>query len=126
MANVKKVTKKEMFEKLLALDIIATNEEFKNFIEHEIELLDKKNAKKAGYVTPAQKENMALSEIAFEKFVDGQTSSEIAQLLGLSSGQKALSVMSLLEKAGKVRKEKGQKGRTHFYRTTEDINTEEE
>ena len=44
MAETKKVTKKEMFTAILAVE--GLTEEMQNFIKHEIELLDKKNSSK--------------------------------------------------------------------------------
>jgi hypothetical protein len=44
MANVKKMTKRDYFNSLLALDEVKSNPKFVEFINHEIELLDKKNS----------------------------------------------------------------------------------
>lgn len=44
MANVKKVTKKDNFKALLSLDEVKSNPTLVAFINHEIELLDKKNS----------------------------------------------------------------------------------
>lgn len=57
MANTKKMTKKQMFTNLLAK--YGFTQEEKDFINHEIELLDKKNVNKSGEkkLTAKQKEN---------------------------------------------------------------------
>ena len=57
MANTKKMTKKQMFTNLLAKYGFTQDE--KDFINHEIELLDKKNVNKSGEkkLTAKQKEN---------------------------------------------------------------------
>ena len=39
----KKMTKKEMFQVLLAMDCVKERDDLVKFIEHEIELLDRKN-----------------------------------------------------------------------------------
>ena len=59
MANTKKMTKKQMFTNLLAKYGFTQDE--KDFINHEIELLDKKNVNKSGEkkLTAKQKENEA-------------------------------------------------------------------
>lgn len=44
MANVKKMTKRDYFNSLLALDEVKSNPKLVEFINHELELLDKKNS----------------------------------------------------------------------------------
>jgi hypothetical protein len=44
MANVKKMTKRDYFNSLLALDEVKANSKLVEFIEHELELLDRKNS----------------------------------------------------------------------------------
>ena len=44
MANTKKMTKKDYFNTLLNLDAVKGNQALVDFINHEIELLDKKNS----------------------------------------------------------------------------------
>ena len=44
MANVKKLTKKDKFNVLLTFAEVKANAELVEFINHEIELLDKKNS----------------------------------------------------------------------------------
>ena len=60
MTNTKK-SKRVLFGELLELEVIQNNEEYKNFIEHEIELLEKKASNKV--TTTTQKENEGLKEI---------------------------------------------------------------
>ena len=43
MATEKKITKRDRFNELLGIPAVAENEGLVEFIEHEIELLDKKN-----------------------------------------------------------------------------------
>lgn len=56
----KKVTKKEMFTKLLALEAVKGDAEMVKFIEHEIALLDKKSEKSGS--SKAKKENLEIME----------------------------------------------------------------
>lgn len=44
MATTKKLTKKDKFEMLLCIDEVIYNPTLKEFVEHEIELLEKKNS----------------------------------------------------------------------------------
>lgn len=54
----KKITKREVINSMLALDVIMENEVYVNFLKHELELLDNKNANRKE--TPKQKENREL------------------------------------------------------------------
>lgn len=44
MANTKKLTKRDHYNTLLALDEVKSNSKLVEFIEHELELLDRKNS----------------------------------------------------------------------------------
>lgn len=44
MATTQKITKRDNFNTLLAIPAVAENAQLVSFIEHEIELLDKKNS----------------------------------------------------------------------------------
>lgn len=64
MANTKKMTKRDYFNQLLALDEVKGNENLVKFIEHELELLAKKNASGEGKMTATQIANEGIkSEI---------------------------------------------------------------
>lgn len=56
----KKITKRERFEEIKAL--LADHAELVEFIDHEIDLLDRKSSKTAKE-TPAQKDAVAVTEI---------------------------------------------------------------
>lgn len=58
----KKMTKREKFEMLLKVDGVQGNKMLVEFIEHELELLAKKNASGEGKMTATQKENNAIKE----------------------------------------------------------------
>lgn len=57
MANVKKMTKRDYFNQLLAIDGVKANADLVNFIGHELELLTKKNASGTGKLTAVQVAN---------------------------------------------------------------------
>ena len=106
----KKMTKKEMFAQIMAY--YALTDEEKAFIQHEIELLEKKNTRRDGSkaMTATQKANeilkariveilskaekpMSVSEIA-------KSDSELAEL----SGQKVSAIITLLKNDGIVKR----------------------
>lgn len=60
MANNNKITKKDRFEQIKV--IVADNPDLVEFIDHEIELLNRKSSKSATE-TPAQKDNALLAVI---------------------------------------------------------------
>ena len=57
MANIKKLTKRDYFNQLKDLNEVKANPELVKFIEHELELLAKKNASGEGKMTAAQLAN---------------------------------------------------------------------
>ena len=61
-----KITKNDRYNQLLAIEEVAANPDLVAFIEHEQELLARKNATKNGKQTKAQAENAALAEQVIE------------------------------------------------------------
>lgn len=61
MAN-KKMTKRDYFNELLAITEVKSNKAMVDFINHELELLEKKNASKSSTETKTQKENAGIKE----------------------------------------------------------------
>lgn len=60
----KKITKRERFEQLLTIPAVANDNGLKEFINHELELLAKKNASGTGKLTAVQVANESIkSEI---------------------------------------------------------------
>ena len=57
MENVKKMTKRDYFNQLLAIDGVKANADLVNFIGHELELLEKKNASGSSKPTAVQVAN---------------------------------------------------------------------
>ena len=79
----KKITKREKYEMLKALPAVAENEMLVEFIDHELELLDRKNVAKNGEVklTTKQTENEAhKSEIV--NYMEVGSKYTITDLLG--------------------------------------------
>lgn len=61
----KKITKRDNYNTLLAIKEVAENPQLVEFINHEIELLSKKNGTSKG-LTPTQKENEDIKLIILE------------------------------------------------------------
>ena len=111
MANKK--TKKDLFMELL--EIVETKEQ-KNFIEHELELLDKKSVSRG--TTANQKQNETYKDLIVEylKTVDRATIAELQdniEDIGELSSQKMSALLSQLVKAGMVDRIKEKKS-TYF------------
>ena len=59
--STKKMTKRDYFNTLLSLNEVKANEDLVNFINHELELLSKKNASEKK-LTPTQKKNLTIQD----------------------------------------------------------------
>lgn len=108
----KKVTKKEYFG--MIMDMCKDREDIVNFCKHEIELLDKKNAK--GGATKTQKENEIVANILMEELAkvgkpititDLMNSSEVVKEYRLENGnalsnQKISAIFKQLVESNKV------------------------
>jgi hypothetical protein len=80
--KTKKMTKKDYFNALLNIPEVGTNAELVAFIEHELELLERKSEKKANgekKLTATQIKNEKLKEIILE-FMEPNTLYSIAEL----------------------------------------------
>ena len=71
MANVKKLTKANKFEMLLEIPAVANDETLKEFVEHELELLAKKNSSEKK-PTKVQKANEELKVAIYEGMEEGK------------------------------------------------------
>jgi predicted Rossmann fold nucleotide-binding protein DprA/Smf involved in DNA uptake len=71
MANTKKLTKRDHYNTLLALEEVKSNAKLVEFIEHELELLDKKNSadKKP---TAQQTANDIIKSAILDNMVEGK------------------------------------------------------
>lgn len=65
------MTKRENYEALKAIEAVSANADLVAFIDHEIELLNKKSSK-SGKPTARQVENAKIADIVAEVLADGQ------------------------------------------------------
>ena len=102
--NTVKVTKRERFEQIKAL--VRDNEELVAFIDHEIELLNKKNSR-SGKPTKTQLENEKIKNTILDILQTTGKPMTVTQLLtndeldGLSN-QRVSALLTQLRKADKV------------------------
>lgn len=61
----KKITKREVINKLLKEDLIQRTPMYKNYLEHELELLDRKNASSKG--SKSSEENKTIASMLLEE-----------------------------------------------------------
>lgn len=107
-SSAKKLTKRDHFNALLAIPAVSDNPVLVDFINHELELLSKKNSadKKP---TATQQANNALKEAIIDLLVDGnpytvsQIIKEVPECAGLSN-QKVSALMVQLVNEGQVEK----------------------
>lgn len=107
-SSAKKLTKRDHFNALLAIPAVSENPVLVDFINHELELLSKKNSadKKP---TATQQANNALKEAIINLLVDGnpytvsQIIKEVPECAGLSN-QKVSAMMVQLINEGQVEK----------------------
>ncbi len=120
------MTKKEMFAAIInaieGTPTDATTAEMVEFLNHEIDLLNRKRSTKSGKPTAKQMENETIKERIMEILAgkpEGMTATEIMIALeGVSitpSNQKVNSLITLLKKAELVDR-KEVKGKAYFFR----------
>ena len=102
----KKITKVDRFNQLKAITEVAENADLVAFIDHEIELLQKKSASKKP--TKTQEANEGLKDIILAVLTsEGMTASEVLasadEFNGLSN-QKISTLLNQLVKDGKIEK----------------------
>lgn len=107
-----KKTKKDYFNELLAIEVVANNEDMVKFINHELELLTKKNTDHKP--TKAQEENVKLLNVIFSELGNFEKGATVTQLTKVSSlagysNQKISALLKKLKDDGKVERleEKG-------------------
>lgn len=61
----KKITKREVINELLKEDLIQSTPMYKNYLEHELELLDRKNASSKG--SKSSEENKTIASMLLEE-----------------------------------------------------------
>lgn len=101
--TTKKLTKRDHFNAILAT--YPLSDEHRAFIEHELELLDKKNSadKKP---TAQQVANESVKADILAKMVPNQlyTATEVQKMCGIESNQRATALLTQLKNAGLVTK----------------------
>lgn len=115
MENTKKLTKKEKFEMLLAIEEVQNTEVLVEFINHEMALLAKKST--SGKKSKAQVENEELQEIVYNYIAkaEGQLVvikdmiKNIKELADFSN-QKVSALLKKLVDNGRLEKEKTKEG----------------
>ena len=112
---MEKLTQRNAFNMLLGLSQVQENAELVQFLNHRIEMLDNKNTNSSKGLTKTQKENEEIktSILDFMKVDTLYSATEIANALGLTSGQKASALLKQLVEVGKVERIK-EKGATKF------------
>ncbi len=104
-----KLTKKEMFAQILAVEEVAQNEVMVEFINHELELLNKKSSSKKE--TATQKANEVVKALIQEVLVGIEEPITITDIQGLHeelgslSNQKVSAIVRQLVLEGTVKKE---------------------
>lgn len=98
-------TKRDFFNELLAIEAVSANAEMVAFINHEVELLNKKSGSKKP--TATQVANEAIKDTIREVLSDGKarTVSEVIASGNFAEGtttQKISALMTLLIKSGDV------------------------
>ena len=83
MTNTK-MTKKDYFKALLAIEAVNSNDDYVAFINHEIELLEKKNGNRKP--TKTQEENENIKKFILNVAVQPMTITEIMKAIQLSFG----------------------------------------
>jgi DNA-binding MarR family transcriptional regulator len=107
----KKLTKKDYFNKLLALDEVQADETLVAFIDHELENLAKKSSYKSDKPTAKQKANASVKEAILAEMEKGKLyrisdmQKELACAAELSNQRVSALVRQLVEEGAVVRSE---------------------
>lgn len=88
MAEIKKITKREVINDMLSNETIKGNEMYVNYLTHELELLDRKKA------TDVKTKNQVANENLKEVIVN--TLQELDKMVTIAELQKANEVLSTL------------------------------
>ena len=117
MAN-KKMTKRDYFNELLTIAEVKENKAMVDFINHELELLEKKNASKSTTESKTQKANNEIKAKIVEEMVEGKryTITEMIAELPCCNGltnQKVLALVRQLKDNGEVNRSE-EKGKAYY------------
>ena len=121
MTNTNRITKKDRYNELLNIAEVAANPDLVAFIEHEMELLARKNATPSGEKKPTKTQiaNEGIKAEILETLngcAEGVTCSELLKLnpsLSEYSSQKIVALIRQLVTEGKASREVG-KGKAYF------------
>lgn len=109
--KIKKITKRDRFNELLAIAEVKANAELVEFINHEIELLDRKRASSGDRkLTPAQLENENIKATILEVLAKNDIKMTVAEIqkadetLEDYTNQKMSALLKQLVDNGKVTK----------------------
>ena len=105
-----KVSKKEIYKRMLEEKAVQENELYKELIEHEINLLERKNANRQ--VSGKTAENEILAEQLYQLMLKSNAETTIAEILqtkefGIDKGYnspKIVVLMKILSNQGKIEK----------------------
>lgn len=106
MENVKKVTKRMVYGEMAKIFADMERQDLVDFVNHEIELIEKKSSKSG--MTATQKENEGIIELIFTALDKIDTPVTISELqaqnaeIGQYSNQKISALMKKLVDAGRV------------------------
>ena len=95
---IKFMTKRENYTAIRA--IVADNAELVTFIDHELELLDKKNSKRSDKPTAKQTANAELAERIYNAIAGAKepmTCTAIADMFGISNQKCSALIKSLVD-----------------------------
>lgn len=98
----KKITKREVINAMLTEEVVQANEVYVNFLNHELELLDKKSSNRKP--TKNQEANVALKEYIVNVLAEAEapmTATEIAKAVDVTV-QKVSSMLTQLKDDNKV------------------------
>jgi hypothetical protein len=116
----KKMTKKESFNELMnivtSIDIDETKKDnLLSFIEHELDLLERKNTRKSDKPTKKQNENASFAKLVLSEMEEGTKyfPKELAESYGVSA-QKLTAVLKQSFTDGMIFKGK-EKGKIFYY-----------
>ena len=102
----KKLTKREVFSKKLEVEAIASNELFVEFINHELELLDRKSSKSTQTKTQIENESIKNAIVeSLERVAKAVTITELQELdseMANYSNQKLSALLKQLVKENRV------------------------
>ena len=107
MANTKKMTKRDYFNALLGIAEVKANGELVKFIEHELELLAKKNSAEKK-PTAVQVANEGIKSVILETLAENEKMMTISEMqkanaeLGELSNQRISALIRQLLADGKV------------------------